>query len=93
MTLSTPQRIKKITFSYSHWAGRDRWVDCIVDKELFGWLHPKGSGQWLNVQMENRDSGGPIPRNIQDQAGQASEQPGLVEDNTAHCRGVRLGDL
>jgi len=32
------------------------------------------------------DSGGPMPRNIQRQVGQASEQPDLVEDVPAHCR-------
>jgi len=26
-----------------------------VDEELVGRLHPKGSGQWLNVQMEISD--------------------------------------
>ena len=30
-------------------------VDCLVDKELFGWLQPEGSGQWLNVQVETGD--------------------------------------
>jgi len=32
----------------------------------------------------------PIPGNIQGQAGQGSEQRGLVEDVPAHCRGVGL---
>ena len=32
----------------------------------------------------------PIPGNIQGQAGQGSEQHGLVEDVPAHCRGVGL---
>jgi len=39
-------------------------------------------------QVAQRGSGGPIPGNIQGQVGQASEQPGLVEDVPAHCRGV-----
>ena len=26
-----------------------------MDKELVGWSHPEGSGQWLNVQMEISD--------------------------------------
>ena len=30
-----------------------------MDKELAGWLHPEGSGQWLKVQMEIRTSGVP----------------------------------
>ena len=39
-------------------------------------------------QVAQRGSGGPIPGNIQGQVGQGSEQPGLVEDVPAHCRGV-----
>jgi len=35
----------------------------------------------------------PIPDNIQGQAGRGSEQPGLVEDVPAHCRGVGLDGL
>jgi len=35
-----------------------------------------------------RGSGGPIPRNIQGQVGRGSEQPGLVEDAPAYCRGL-----
>ena len=37
-------------------------------------------------QIAQRVSEGPIPGNIQSQAGQGSEQPGLVEDIPAHCR-------
>jgi len=39
--------------------------------------------------------GGPCPTsgNIQGQVGRGSEQPGLVEDVPAHCRGVGLDDL
>ncbi|KAK4822678.1 hypothetical protein QYF61_019547 [Mycteria americana] len=35
----------------------------------------------------------PIPGNIQGQVGRGSEQPDLVEDVPAHCRGVGLDDL
>jgi len=44
-------------------------------------------------QIARRSSGGPIPGNIQGQVGQGSEQPDLVEDVPAHCRGVGLDDL
>jgi len=44
-------------------------------------------------QISQRSSGGPIPGNIPGQVGQGSEQPGLVEDVPAHCRGVGLDDL
>lgn len=37
--------------------------------------------------------GGKIPVNIQSQAGWGSEQPHLVKDISAHCRGIRLDDL
>jgi len=40
-----------------------------------------------------RGSGGPIYTNIQGQAGRHSEQPGLVEDIPADCRGGGLDDL
>ena len=30
-------------------------MDCSVGKELVGWSHPEGSGQQLDVQMENSD--------------------------------------
>ena len=35
----------------------------------------------------------PIRGNIQGQVERGSEQPDLVEDVPAHCRGVRLDDL
>jgi len=40
-------------------------------------------------------SGGrcPKPGNIQGQVGRGSEQPDLVEDVPAHCRGIGLDDL
>jgi len=44
-------------------------------------------------QIAQRGSGGPIPGNIQGQARCGSEQPGLVEDIPAHCRGVGRNDL
>jgi len=44
-------------------------------------------------QIAQTGSGGLIPRNIQGQVGWVSEQPGLVEDGPAHCRGVGLDDL
>jgi len=43
--------------------------------------------------VAQRGSGGPIPANIQGQVGRRSEQPGLVEDVPAHCRGVGPDDL
>jgi len=44
-------------------------------------------------QIAYRGSGGPVSGNIQGQVGQGSEQPGLVEDIPAHCRGIGLCDL
>jgi len=44
-------------------------------------------------QVAQTGSGGPIPRNIQGQVGRGSEQPGLVDNIPAHCRGVGLGYL
>jgi len=38
-------------------------------------------------QVAQRGSGGSIPGNIQGHVGCGSEQPGLVEDVPAHCRG------
>jgi len=40
-----------------------------------------------------RGSGGPVPGNIQGQVGWGSEQPDLVGDVPAHCRGAGLADL
>jgi len=48
-----------------------------------------GTLKWV----AQRGSGGPIPGNIQGQVGRGSEQPGLVENVPAHCRGVVLDDL
>jgi len=47
----------------------------------------------ISLIFAQRSSGGPIPGNIQDQVGQGSGQPGLVEDVPAHCRGLGLDDL
>ena len=44
-------------------------------------------------QVVQRGGRCPMAGNIQGQVGQASEQPDLVEDVPAHCRGVGLGDL
>jgi len=45
------------------------------------------------AQVAQRGSGGPIPGNIQGQVGWSCEQPGLVADAPAHCRGLGLDDL
>jgi len=44
-------------------------------------------------RVAQRGSGGPIPGNIQDQVGQGSEQPDLVNGVPARCGGVGLDDL
>jgi len=44
-------------------------------------------------QVAQRGTGGLIPGSIQGQIGQGSEQPDLVEDVPAHCRGVGSDDL
>ena len=44
-------------------------------------------------EAAQRSSGGSIPGNMQGQVGRGSEQPGLVEDVPAHCRGFGLDDL
>ena len=44
-------------------------------------------------QVAQRDSRGPIPRNIQGKVRWGSEQPDLVEDVSAHCRGIGLDEL
>jgi len=48
---------------------------------------------WVVQLTYQRGSGGPIPGNIQGQVGRGSEQPDLVEDVPAHCRGIGLDDL
>ena len=40
------------------------------------------------AQVAQRSGGSPVPGNIQGQIGWGSEQPGLVEDVPAHCRGL-----
>jgi len=45
------------------------------------------------AQVAQRGGICPIPANIQGHAGWGSEQPDLVEDVPAYCRGVGLDDL
>ena len=45
------------------------------------------------AQVAQRGGRCPVPGNIQGQVGQGSEQPDLVEDVPAHCRGVGLDGL
>ncbi len=45
------------------------------------------------AQVAQRGGGCPIPGNIQGQVGRGSEQPDLVGDVPAPCRGVGLDDL
>jgi len=61
-------------------------------KELAILIFYNKGGETL-AQAAQRSSGGPIHRNIQGQVGRGSEQPDLVEDVPAHCRGVGLDDL
>jgi len=42
-------------------------------------------------QVAERSCGCPLPGSVQVQAGQGSEQPGLVEGVPAHGRGVGTG--
>ena len=44
-------------------------------------------------QVAQRGDRCPIPGNLEGQVGQGSEQPHLVEDVSAYCRGVGLDDL
>ena len=44
-------------------------------------------------QVAQRGGWCPLPGNIQGQVGQGSEQPDLVVDDPALCRGVGLDDL
>ena len=45
------------------------------------------------AQVAQRESGGPIPGNVQGQLGRGSEQPDPVEDVPAHGRGGGLDGL
>jgi len=45
------------------------------------------------AQVAQRVGRCPIPGNIQGQVGWGSEQPDLVEDVSAHCRGTGVDDL
>ena len=56
------------------------------------WTTPEGGGPTLEW-VAQRGSGGPIAGNIQGQVGRGSEQPGVLQDVPAHCRGVGLDDL
>ena len=44
-------------------------------------------------KLAQRGNGGPIPGNIQGQAGRGSEQPDLIKDVPPPCRVGRLDDL
>jgi len=63
-------------------------IDIRYKEEIFY----NGGGETL-AQVAQRGSGGPVPGNVQGQVGWGSEQPGLVEDVPACCRGVGLDDL
>ena len=56
-----------------------------LDHEPICMMHHEGS-ETLE-QVTQRGGRCPIPGNIQGQVGQGSEQPDLVEDVPAHCRG------
>lgn len=43
--------------------------------------------------IAQRGSGNPVPENIQHRVRQDSEQPDLLKDVLAHCRGVKLDGL
>ena len=45
------------------------------------------------MALVQRGGGCPIPRDIQGQAGQGSEQPDLAVRVPVHCKGVGLEDL
>jgi len=47
----------------------------------------------LFMALVQRGGGCPIPRDIQGQAGQGSEQPDLAVRVPVHCKGVGLDDL
>jgi len=64
-------------------------VKCI---EIFKEIFYQEGGETME-QIAQRGSGVPVPGDIQGQAGRGSEQPGLVEDVPAYCRGVGLDDL
>ena len=55
-----------------------RWITCF--KDCSGW----------QLQLDGRC---PIPGNIQGQVEGVSEQPDLVEDVAANCRGGGLAEL
>jgi len=59
-----------------------------IRKKFF---YSEGGETW--EQVVQRGTEGFIPGNTQSQVGRCSEQPGLVEDVPAHCRGIGLDDL
>jgi len=52
-----------------------------------------GGGETLERVAQRGSGGPPIPGNTQGQVGRGSQQPDLVKDVPAHCRGVGLDDL
>jgi len=52
-----------------------------------------GLDDMVQMKFAWRSNGGPIPGNVQSQAGQHSEQPGLIKDIPAHYGDVGLDDL
>jgi len=51
-----------------------------------------GSGETLE-RVAQRGGRGPMPGNIEGQVGWGSEQPNLVKDVPAFCKGVGLDDF
>ena len=66
----------------------DRQIQTRYKEEIF---YNEG-GETLE-QVAQRGDSCPIPGNLQRQVGWRSEQPDLVEDVPAYCRGVGLDDL
>lgn len=48
---------------------------------------------WWNTKTVTQRGGYPITGNFQGQAGWCSEQPDLLENVSAYCRVIRLGDV
>jgi len=51
------------TSSSLNWRDTDL-MGGLFNKELVGWLHPEGSGQWLDVQIETGDTWCPSAAHI-----------------------------
>jgi len=47
-----PLKRSLTTFFFLKWRSTGLIVNCSVDEELGGWLHPECSGTQLNVQMD-----------------------------------------